>query len=96
MALPKNKPSGFVKSSLDSLRDENKKSGLHLEIDLEKLKPLTKPGLAGHQWVQQGPYLVCKSCPVEHAIYIGMTNRLVGFKNGRPVIKKIGKRSRKF
>jgi len=94
MALPNNKQSEFAKHSLDSLNDqEEENNGLHIEIDRRKLKPIVKPTLSGHQWVQRGPYLVCRSCPIEHAVYIGMNVRLIGFKdNGRPILKKIGKR----
>jgi len=93
MALTNNKQSESAKSSSD-LQSEVKNDGLHIEIDREKLKPLTKPGLAGHQWVQQGPYLVCKSCPIEHAVYIGMKRRLVGYKkNGEPILKRVDRRS---
>ena len=42
-----------------------------------------------HDWRQQGPYLVCKSCEVTHAVYIGMAKLLTGFnKKGEPIIKK--------
>lgn len=45
------------------------------------------PSLSGHQWRQQGPYLVCKSCPVRHSIYIGVDKRLVGFtEDGQPKV----------
>lgn len=40
------------------------------------------------QWRQQGPYLVCKSCFIEHATYIGMEKILVGMdEEGKPIIK---------
>lgn len=34
--------------------------------------------LTGHQWVQQGPWLVCKSCPIRHGTYIGINKILIG------------------
>ena len=41
-----------------------------------------------HSWRQQGPYLVCKSCELQHAIYIGMDKLLVGLdESGRPILK---------
>lgn len=41
-----------------------------------------------HEWRQQGPYLVCKSCQLEHAVYIGMEKILVGLDNyGQPILK---------
>jgi hypothetical protein len=42
-----------------------------------------------HDWRQQGPYLVCKSCDLEHAIWVGMERMLVGLdKKGRPILKR--------
>lgn len=42
-----------------------------------------------HKWVQQGPYLICRSCDLQHAVPIGMERVLMGFKdNGDPIIKK--------
>jgi len=41
-----------------------------------------------HEWKQQGYYLVCKSCELEHAIWIGRKHLIVGIKeNGQPIIK---------
>lgn len=41
-----------------------------------------------HEWRQMGPYLVCKSCEVEHASYIGMSQLLVGLDSeGVPILK---------
>lgn len=39
------------------------------------------------QWVQRGPYVVCRSCELQHALYIGVENQLVGMTNGKPLIK---------
>lgn len=42
---------------------------------------------AGHQWRQQGPWLVCKSCVLDHAFYIGMDKQLTGFdENNKPIL----------
>jgi hypothetical protein len=47
-----------------------------------------KPNEA-HEWRQQGPYLVCKSCELSHATYIGMDKILVGLdEKGKPILKK--------
>jgi len=41
-----------------------------------------------HRWRQQGPYLVCKSCELQHAIYIGPDKIMVGInKKGEPILK---------
>ena len=43
-----------------------------------------------HEWRQQGPYIVCKSCPIHHASYIGMSHILTGINSkGDPILKKI-------
>lgn len=40
-----------------------------------------------HEWRQQGPFLVCKSCEVEHASYIGMGKILTGLNDeGQPIL----------
>lgn len=60
----------------------------------EETLDFTKPDYqfipkGNHEWRQRGPYLVCVSCELQHAVYIGMEKRLVGFDQGRPIIKKI-------
>lgn len=42
-----------------------------------------------HVYRQQGPYLVCRECPLHHAVYIGMDKIMVGEdKDGVPILKK--------
>lgn len=42
-----------------------------------------------HEWRQRGPYAVCTSCELEHALYIGMDQTLIGIdKQGQPILKK--------
>lgn len=42
-----------------------------------------------HQWRQQGPYLMCKSCEITHGVYIGMDKVLTGFdEENQPILKK--------
>ena len=44
-----------------------------------------------HEWRQQGPYLVCKSCEIQHAMYIGMKRILTGLKeDGTPILRDRG------
>ena len=87
MASASKVPSESAKSSSGSPAD---REGLHIEIDRDKLEPLTRPGITGHHWVQRGPYLVCTSCPIEHALWIGVDKMLVGYnKKGEPLLKKI-------
>lgn len=41
-----------------------------------------------HDWRQQGPYLICKSCDIEHAAWIGMDKILSGLNDkGQPILK---------
>jgi hypothetical protein len=40
------------------------------------------------KYKQRGPYLVCVSCELQHAVYIGMSKMMVGEdENGRPILK---------
>lgn len=42
-----------------------------------------------HDWKQKGPYLICKSCEIMHATFIGINKILVGLdKKGKPILKK--------
>lgn len=42
-----------------------------------------------HSYRQQGPYLVCKSCEVQHATFIGIDKIMTGENNhGEPILKK--------
>ncbi len=42
-----------------------------------------------HTFRQQGYYLVCKSCEISHAVWIGADKIMVGEnKKGQPIIKK--------
>ena len=43
-----------------------------------------------HEWRQKGPYLVCKSCEIEHAVYIGQNKQLIGLdEEGKPILKEV-------
>jgi hypothetical protein len=42
-----------------------------------------------HNWRQEGGYLICKSCELQHAVYIGMDKIMVGeTESGQPILKK--------
>ena len=42
-----------------------------------------------HKYRQQGCYLVCMSCEIKHAVYIGMKKMMVGEdKEGNPILVK--------
>lgn len=41
------------------------------------------------KYKQRGPYLVCTSCELQHAVFIGIENMMVGEDaNGKPIIKR--------
>lgn len=41
------------------------------------------------EYRQQGPYLICYSCPLQHAVWIGMNKMMIGIsKDGMPILKK--------
>lgn len=41
-----------------------------------------------HGWRQEGPYLVCKTCELQHASYIGMDKVLIGLdEEGQPILR---------
>jgi len=61
----------------------------------EEILDFTKPDFVfnpkgSHDWRQQGPYLVCKSCELDHAVFIGVNKQMTGIdKNGDPILKKV-------
>lgn len=67
---------------------ENEKEEPEVEVlDFTKPDYAFVPG-TNHDYRQHGPYLVCKSCELEHAIFIGIDKLLTGFdENGQPIIK---------
>lgn len=43
-----------------------------------------------HEWRQQGPYLICKSCELEHAVFIGINRQMTGIsEDGKPIVKVV-------
>lgn len=58
-------------------------------IDTSQPEYEFNPGLKGHDWRQQGPFLICQSCELKHSVYIGMDKQLMGIdEEGMPIIKK--------
>jgi hypothetical protein len=44
------------------------------------------PGI--HDWIQRGYHLVCRSCDLEHGVYIGPDKLMVGKgKDNKPILK---------
>jgi hypothetical protein len=88
--MKKTTPSPFANQDLDLPSEEKESEALHLETDKEKLIPFVEPSLKGHRWVQRGPFLVCRSCKLEHAAYIGTGVLFMGVdKEGKPILKKV-------
>lgn len=57
------------------------------DLDFNKPDYLFSPG-ANHDYRQQGYYLVCRSCEIEHAVWIGENKLMVGVdKEGKPILK---------
>jgi len=57
-------------------------------LDFTKPDFVFKPNEV-HEWRQEGPYLICKSCELIHAQHIGMDKLLVGLSDtGQPLFKK--------
>ena len=43
---------------------------------------------SSHEWRQSGPYLICRSCPIEHSSYVGIDKLMVGVdEKGMPIMK---------
>lgn len=68
--------------------DQNEETDEPIEETLDFTKPdfEFRPNEL-HEWRQQGPYLLCKSCDLEHATYIGMEKLLTGInEKGQPIL----------
>ncbi len=63
------------------------------EKELEEILNFDKPDFVfspkgRHEWRQRGYYLVCVSCEIQHAIWIGPDKIMVGEdKEGKPLLK---------
>ena len=70
------------------MEEEKQNEALTEELDF------TKPTFefipkGSHGWSQRGPYLVCKSCELEHASFIGMESIMVGIsEDGQPILER--------
>ena len=76
-----------TKEPLPDYKEEQESIGQEkYAVRLEDLESNILPGIAGHNWRQQGPHLVCTSCKVRHAVYIGLTKRVIQIKSNGDVI----------
>lgn len=57
-----------------------------LIVNPKEIESCVSPGITGHNWRQKGPYLVCNSCKIKHAIYIGLTKRLKQIKTDGEIV----------
>jgi hypothetical protein len=57
--------------SVDAYHDEG-------EIIIPKIE------LRGHNWKQKGYTIICESCPLRHAHYIGSDFKLIKIEDGIP------------
>jgi hypothetical protein len=67
--------------------EEEKDDSIIEDLDFNNPSFVYKPE-ANHGWRQQGPYLICKDCIVEHGAWIGTDKLLIGFdEQGSPQFK---------
>lgn len=73
---------------LEEVKEETKEDTSHIDIDVSQIPSQVKEGMFGHNWVQQGRTLLCRSCPCSHSVNIG--NRIfMGLDDkGNPILKK--------
>lgn len=44
---------------------------------------------ANHEWRQRGYFLICYSCELQHAVFVGADKILTGFaEDGTPIMSK--------
>ncbi len=68
-------------------KNEKEEEPIIEELDFNKPDFLFIPK-GSHEYTQRGPYLVCKSCELEHATYIGMERIMVGVsEDGQPILE---------
>ena len=68
------------------MKPVEKKNEAFEEINQEVYKFIPK---GRHTWRQQGYYLVCKTCDLQHSVFIGPDKIMVGEdEEGKPILKK--------
>jgi hypothetical protein len=68
--------------------DEEKIEQLDETMDFNNPSYSFKPQ-GRHSYRQEGPYLVCHSCEIRHATWVGMETIMVGEDSeGNPILKK--------
>jgi hypothetical protein len=75
----------YEESSKESKTPENQDKPLSEERDVSQPDYKFVPG--NHLWKQQGPYLVCYGCELQHAVWVGVDKLMVGVNDKGPIIK---------
>lgn len=76
-----------MKQDQEYQKDQERPSDFYEEADFSKPDFRFKP-TGHHSYRQSGPYLICYSCEIQHAVWIGIENILVGFnKEDKPIVK---------
>lgn len=72
---------------VQAMNNEEKDDSIKESLDFTKPDYVFTPN-ENHDWRQQGPYLICKSCEIQHSTYIGMEKIMVGVdEQGKPLFK---------
>jgi len=75
--------------------EENNDQGTEL-LNFDNLDFVFVPK-GSHEWRQRGYYLVCVSCDLQHAIFIGENKIMVGTKeDGTPILMDRKKYEKKY
>lgn len=57
--------------------------------DSELMNDITRFPAGRHEWRQQGTFLVCRGCPLTHAVHVGIDRIMVGEdEDGKPIMRK--------
>jgi hypothetical protein len=68
-------------------KNESQTQGVSEELNFDKPSYSFIPK-GNHEWRQQGFFLICKSCEIEHATHIGPDKLLVGFnEKNEPILE---------
>lgn len=71
----------------NKMYQENDPEEISEQLDFNKPSFRFEPN-EQHDWRQKGPYLVCRSCEVQHATYVGLGKMLMGLDSeGKPILK---------
>lgn len=71
----------------DQRNEEVRDDGESEQLDFTKPTYVFEPN-EHHEWRQQGYYLICKSCELEHAVWVGSDKLLIGLNDkGQPIFK---------